>query len=67
MIAALSNAQLSIAASTIWVADRGGTHGPPTNPLLLRVGSRTRIEAAHGPGPASPSTRSVREGGERDV
>jgi hypothetical protein len=33
----MTNKELAIAASTIWVAPNGGTHGSPVDPLLRVV------------------------------
>ena len=37
----MSNADLVIAASTMWVAQNGGTHGSPVDPLLHTVDAST--------------------------
>jgi hypothetical protein len=37
----MSNEDLLIAASTMWVAQNGGTHGSPVGPLLHAVDAST--------------------------
>jgi hypothetical protein len=45
----MKNADLLLAANTLWVvAHHGGTHGSPVNPLLHRSGATTRDEATAG-------------------
>ena len=45
----MKNADLLVAANTLWVvAHHGGTHGSPVNPLLHRSGEATRHEATAG-------------------
>ncbi len=44
----MKNSDLLLAANTLWVARRGGTHGSPASPLLRHSGRTTRDEAAAG-------------------
>ena len=56
----MTTKELAFATSTIWVVERGGTHGSPTDPLLRIARGTTAATAPAGQSPAPPTAVSAR-------